>query len=343
MNLNSDRVRAVIAAIVAVLAGVGVTVVVVDNGGDHGPTRPRGSVSIHIGPTTKVDNADQDAKPNDVVELSKPAQAVAKDFVADRADLRGPLRGPGGGPVAKLLPPFAADEIPGCRTRFLRTNWSQRSVPPSGVLLFWLHYTGGPDIPGSRADVDGLTAFGNQPSAGVSWHLNVDKDGECDYNVPLRYKAWTEAGANSSGISVEVAGTGSAPYLRAGGVRQLRRILDVVHRRYPRITIRLGGVSNCRPTSPGIVTHYMGGPCSGGHTDIHPLSLTSVIAQLRAVGRRTVSHAGVVWCRSLTVYRQRVRAHARTTAAERSAARRRKALLARHRYACSTAGVASPA
>lgn len=281
-----------LATLLVVVLGAGITIAIVDNGSDHGPSKPRGSVTIHIGGTTKVDNADQDAKPDDVVELSPQAQTIAKNFLGDRADLKGQLRGPGKiGPVAKLLPPFAADELPGCRTRFLRTNWSNRSVPPSGILLFWLHYTGGPDKPNSRADVDGLTAFGNQPSAGVSWHINMDKDGECDYNVPLRYKAWTEAGANSSGISIEVAGVGDAPYLRAGGVRELRRILDEVHRRYPKIRIALGGVSNCQPTKPGIVSHYMGGPCSGGHTDIKPLNLAAVVHQLQAAGKPASSKA----------------------------------------------------
>lgn len=229
-----------------------------------------------------VDNADQNAKPDDPVRLDKTAREVAADYTVHKYDLHGDLTGTIVGPVAKLEPPFAADSVPGCRTRFLTTNWSARTVPQSRVVLFWLHYSGGPDLPGTRSEVDGLTAFGNTPSARVSWHFNMDKDGNCDYNVPLRYKAWTEANANSTGISIEVAGVGSGEYLRPGGVKELRRIIAEVHKAYPAITIKLGAVSNCSPTSPGIVTHWMGGPCSGGHTDIKPQNIQDVIKVLGA-------------------------------------------------------------
>jgi hypothetical protein len=285
MRLSFKQLLALVAAVLA--AGITIAVVVDDG---PGPSHHR-SVTVHIGKQTLVDNADADAKANDPVALAPPARKVAQSFAADPRDLVGNLRGPDHGPIAKLLPPFAADEIPGCRTRFLRTNWSYRTVAQSDVELFWLHFTGGPDKPGTRAEVDGLTAYGNQPSAGVSWHFNMDKDGNCDYNVPLRYKAWTEAGANSTGISIEVAGVGDAPYLRAGGVRELRRIVDAVHQRYPKIRVVLGGVSNCRPTKPGIVTHYMGGPCSGGHTDIRPLSLAAVVHQLQAAAPDPIAKA----------------------------------------------------
>lgn len=274
--------RRFLVAVFTLVLAVGLTVTITDNGPDHGPGKPRTSTQIHIGKKTLVDNADQDAKPNDVVPLDKTAQKVAKDYAANKFDLRGNLRGQDQGPVAKLLPPFAADEITGCRTRFLGTNWSYRTVPQDQVILFWLHFSGGPDKPGTRSEVDGLTAYGNQPAARVSWHFNMDKDGNCDYNVPLRYKAWTEADGNSTGVSIEVAGTGSGDYLRAGGVKQLRRIIDEVHQAYPGITVRLGGVSNCQPTRGGIVTHWMGGPCSGGHTDIKPHDLPKVIAELVA-------------------------------------------------------------
>lgn len=270
-------------ALLTAIAAAGVTIAIDDNGpGNRHVTISVGGPKTLVPADTAVDGPDADAKTDDPVQLDKPARQVAQGFATNARDLRGALRGPDSGPVAKLLPPFASDSIPGCRTRFLGTNWSYRSggATPHG---FWLHYSGGPDMPGTRAEVDGLTAFGNSPSAGVSWHLNMDKDGNCDYNVPLRYKAWTEAGANSTGISIEVAGTGSPPYLRAGGVRELRRIYDVIHRRYG-IPLQLGAVADCRITRPGILTHWMGGPCSGGHTDIRPLDVRKVIGQLQAAG-----------------------------------------------------------
>jgi hypothetical protein len=277
----------IVVTLLGVLGNLAIDVSRDENGATH--------VVIHRVPKTlvpatiAVDGPDRDAKADDPVTLDKEARAVAGGFAANARDLKGNLTGPIIGPVAKLEPPFAADEVPGCRTRFLRTNWSARSAPQSSVKLFWLHYTGGPDVPGTRSEVDGLTAFGNSPAARVSWTFNMDKDGNCDYNVPMRYKAWTEAGANSTGISIEVAGVGSPPYLRPGGYRQLLRIYHAVHSAYPAIALRLGGVSNCSPTRGGIVTHWMGGPCSGGHTDIRPLDLNAVIDNLvrleRASGR----------------------------------------------------------
>jgi hypothetical protein len=155
------------------------------------------------------------------------------------------------------------------------------------VILFELHYTAGPDIPNSRADVDGLTAFGNQASSRVSWHFNMDKDGNCDYNVPLRSKAWTIANLNSYTINIEVAGRGEAPYLRPAGYRKLAMIIHQVRQAYPGIKLQLGQTDgHCHPTRGGIDSHYRGGPCSGGHTDIKPHDLNAVIARIVAATKK---------------------------------------------------------
>lgn len=279
-----------LAALISLVVGAGVAIDLVDNGPDHGPSKPRLSLGVHIGPTTKVDNADADAKPNDVVELSPKAQDVAQQLVQHPGDLvkdkpnAAPLEGTAPQIAEGLIPfPWASDEITGCRTRFLKVNFSARGVPPEKVVLFELHFTAGPDIPNSRADVDGLTAFGNRASSRVSWHINMDKDGECDYNVPLRSKAWTIANLNSYTINVEVAGRGEEPYLRPGGYHQLASIIAQVRQAYPGIKLRVGATDgHCHPTLGGIDSHYRGGPCSGGHTDILPHNLADVVAKIRA-------------------------------------------------------------
>jgi hypothetical protein len=287
--LATSKLSHALAALLGIVLAAGVTIAVTPDhhvtvrvGGQATVPTPPAAIVVHGTATTTTATK--------VVQVTQSARSVASTLAVGAArgtnDLKPrekpslpKLSGPIVGPVAQLQPPFAADSMPGCRTRFFTTNWSARSgnAKPS---LFWLHYTAGPDLPGSRADVDGLTAFGNQPSAAVSWHLNMDKDGNCDYNVPLRYKAWTEADANSTGIGIEVAGKGNPPYLRAGGYRELARIYLEIHRRY-NIPLRLGGVSNCSPTRSGIVTHWMGGPCSGGHVDIKPLDLNAVIGTLK--------------------------------------------------------------
>jgi hypothetical protein len=346
MNLP-PIVRQYLVPILATIIGlVSVTVAITSGTDDNG--KPLRTVTI------KVDGPDHDAKPDDPVVLTPPARQVEAKLKTQPNDINGPLTGrentaalsgPVIGPVAKLKPPFASDSVAGCRTRTLRTNWSSRTVPQSRVILLWLHYTGGPDRPNSRADVDGLTAYGNNSAARVSWHINMDKDGNCDYNVPFRYKAWTESNANSTGIGIEVAGTGTAPYLRAGGIAQMRRIIADIHRSYPGITIRLGGVSACSPTKGGIVTHWMGGPCSGGHDDIHPLSITAVIALLKAGAPKPVPHRYAAWCREYAHYKRMANAdrkdgqHRLSAKARVRSVKVRNALAGAH-YSCSLAGVA---
>lgn len=236
-----------------------------------------------------VDGPDKDAKADDPVHVTPRAAEVEQtlaaaadrgtnDLVAKKHGI--PLAPVHPGPVAQLEPPFASDTVPGCRTRILTTNWSARA-PGVRVEALEFHFTAGPDIPNSRADVDGLTAFGNQPSSAVSWHGNVDKDGNCDYNVPYREKAWTIAGLNSATVNFEVAGKGERPYLRPAGWREMARVWVDFHRRYPYIPLALGATDgHCHVTKPGIMTHVMGGPCSGGHTDINPIPIREVIATL---------------------------------------------------------------
>lgn len=269
---------------------------------------------------TVVDNADQNAKPDDIVDLGPRAREVTETFlegddhdlaVDDGAELRGDDEA---GPVAELQPPFASDSIRGCRTRFLTTNWSYRTVAQSEVKWFTPHFTAGVDIPNSRADVDGLTAFGNTPSARVSWHFNLDKDGNCDYNVPLRYKAWTFSDANSRSINAEVAGRGEQPYLRPAGYRKLARIYIQVRQAYPQIRLRVGSISssNCASGAAGWVTHWMGGTCAGNHSDIRPHSLTVVVAKVRKWVRRLTCAE----CRAVEQrLRDRERRHSATHAA----------------------------
>lgn len=275
-----------------------------------------GDRSPSIGETTAVDTADPDSKPDTDLQLTERAENVAQGFVNNPKDLSNagpiPLSGTGVQKNVGVVPfPQAADELFPCRTRFLKTNFSTRSVPLSKVIIFELHYTAGSDIPNSRSDVDGLTAFGNRASSRVSWHVNMDKDGNCDYNVPLRLKAWTIANLNSYTINIEVAGRGESPYLRPAGYRALAKVIEQVHAAYPGITLRMGATDgNCHPTRGGIDTHWRGGPCSGGHSDIKPQDLANVIAQIKAASGPQFPPITVkqkVRCHELRVIRSRAK------------------------------------
>lgn len=276
----------VVLAVLALLVGGGAITVAVTDDGTNKQVKVSVDRSPAIGETTAVDTADPDNKPDTDLKLTERAENVAQGFVNNPKDLSNagpvPLSGTGVQKgVGKVPFPMAADELAPCRTRFLQTNFSSRGVSPGQVVLFEFHYTAGPDIPNSRADVDGLTAFGNRASSRVSWHINMDKDGNCDYNVPLRLKAWTIANLNPVTINVEVAGRGEAPYLREGGYRSMAAVIKQVRRAYPGIKLQIGASSNCRPTRGGFDTHWRGGPCSGGHSDIKPLALEQVVAKLK--------------------------------------------------------------
>ena len=269
-------------ALVALLSGGGLWIAF-DDDGDGRPDR-----GVKVLGSTKVDGGDGDAKPDEVVSLDRTAVAVRKDFEAHPRDLTPEKSGvpalSGSGPqrkVGKVPGPLATAHIPGCRTRFLSTNFSSRGVPQSAVRSFDLHFTAGPDIPGTRSEVDGLTAYGNRPSSRVSWHFNLDKDGNCDYNVPLSMKSWTIGNKNPPSINVEVHGRGEAPYLRPAGYRQLARIYRAVRQAGYKIPLRVGRSVNCRVVVSGFDTHWRSGPCSGGHTDIKPHDIAAVVRRLR--------------------------------------------------------------
>lgn len=336
----NTRLRAIVAAIALILSVLTVTVVVEE--GDDG--RKRTTITVkraQVPPVIRVDNADADAKSDNELDLTPRAQEVAEDLVRKPGDLDADK--PGAPPLAGSAPqvaegvipaPHAADEIRGCRTRFLSTNFSARGVPPSAVVLFELHYTAGPDIPNSRADVDGLTAYGDRPSSRVSWHFNMDKDGNCDYNVPLRLKAWTIANLNPYTINVEVAGRGEAPYLRPAGYRKLASIIRQVRRAYPGIKLAIGEARNCRPVKGGIDTHHRGGACSGGHTDIKPRDLAAVVERIKA--ELGPPAAVVTDCRHVARFRARYPRARGSSPAQRTHARAHLADAKRRGWACPT-------
>ena len=215
--------KALAAGIVAaILAAVSITlsVTLLDDEGELRPTV-----------TIRVDGADRDKKRDDPLVLGPSAQDVREDVAEDEAhvDVGEPMRGPDPAPAGKLDGPLAAQEWPGCKTAFVRSFSSRRGVTPKA---FALHYTAGSNRVG-WSDLDGLTAYSNNPRNQVSWHFGIDREGNCTYNVPVNHKAWTIAGLNSQTINVEMVGTGREPdYGGGAGLAKLAQIVARVNRLY---------------------------------------------------------------------------------------------------------------
>lgn len=346
--MKKPTIGLMVALFIATLAAIG-AVSFVDDDGDGKPDRA--VVPLHMATTERspaipetvpVDTADPDNKPDTNLKLTEQAENVAQSFVNDPKDLSnaGPVALSGTGIQKKVGVepfPFASDELNPCRKRTLPTNFSFRGVSLSSVRGFFLHYTAGPDIPNSRADVDGLTAYGSRSSSRVSWHINMDKDGNCDYNVPFALKAWTIANLNPVTINIEVAGRGEPPYLRPGGYRALALIYKQIHAAYPGITLAMAtNDGQCHLIRGGIGTHWQGGPCSGGHFDIKPLAIAAVIDELKkyvgAAAFPPITKKQKAVCHQINVIRRRADRTGKWTPPGK--ANRLKAKLTRHHLKC---------
>jgi hypothetical protein len=313
---RADPWRAIALALAALLA-VAVVVLLIDEKPEprmHAPVEQPTILDVPpsevpVPEAVAVDGGDRDTKVDDVIELDDAAQEVAAtaatnenlDVNAEGDDLRGKDNTEVGEPPG----PLASPHVPGCATRILPTNYSYRTAT---VKAIGLHYTAGPNRPG-LSDMDGLTAYASSSSAGVSWHFLIDAEGHCYYSVPLDRKAWTIGNLNSETVNFELIGTGSEPTYPAGtaGARKLADVVKYLTTEvYPGIPVRVGAVSNCTITRPGIVTHWQGGACAGGHHDIRPYELEEVVAALRRLaGPVEITDRDRRDCRAIVRYRKR--------------------------------------
>ncbi len=257
------KTLAAIAAFLAVLAGGGTIAVTLQ---PDDPTAPPATI------TTKVDGPDADRKADDTIVLAPAAKAelgrvaTATDAPGDtHAELAEPLREDDDGPAVLNEGPLAASEIPGCRVRFVQNSSSRNGVAPK--VIVW-HQTVSRDRPGV-ADQDGLTAFANTRSSGVSWHALIGGiDGLCTYTVPLNLKAWTQGNANPFSVGIEVQAFGDEPrYVEAAGRRKLLSVTRFIGERFG-IPMRRAVIVNCRVVKSGIAMHRDLGACGGGHVDV---------------------------------------------------------------------------
>lgn len=323
MPFSSSTLKRLL-AILAVLVGGGAVIVTVTS--DDNPGAPAASPTISF----RVDGPDRDRKPDDIVKAGGGAPAVLNQAQAapEKFDLGDNLRGDDPTSEGTVSGPLAAPEWPGCLTRFTPVNFSSRTAAIRG---FALHYTGGGNRPG-WADMNGLAAYASSRAAGVSWHFLVDREGHCYYQVPVSKKAWTIGNLNSQTINVETIGNGGEPDY--GGTAGFRKVAAIVRRAASiyHFPVRLGAVDgSCNITRPGIITHWMGGACAGGHIDIKPYDIAKVVDQIAGGGVTTID---IATCRKIRWWRNHGRHHG---PAERNAVRR-KAALTKRGVTCTSHG-----
>lgn len=291
----------VVTVITALLALVGLTVSVTQT---DSPT-PNGGHSKTI--TFKVDKSVKDGSQPATVTIPanapKGTDAVPADAAQPLAVAPPEVRQAVPGQIdaanaAELgikatLPPLptagASIEVPGCRTMFINSFSSRHGVRP---VQFWLHYTASPNVPG-WADVLSIVHYFEHVQA--SAHFVIDREGNCAYIVPIEQKAWTQMAANAFGINFEIIDRGTEPsYLDTPGYKKLASVLKYLSP-ITGIPIRKGAVNGCAPTRSGIVTHWMGGLCSGGHVDLKPYNIDQTIRVLQSFMGHPKPAKKVVW------------------------------------------------
>lgn len=336
----NTRTRGLLAVLLALLAALGGVVVIVD-------TDEPGKITVTIErpapPATAVDT-DGDGADDLVVPLTTAAkdtfEAVADPPPAVReSELDESLREPGDTPAGVPVGPLAADEIPGCRNRFVGNYSSRGGVRPQ--VIVW-HQTVSRERGWSSQD--GLTALANRRSSGVSWAALIGRsEGRCTYTVPLHLKSWTQGNANPFSVGIEVEAYGDEQtYVTGAGERKLLAVTRHIARRYS-IPLRRGAVSNCRVVRSGIVEHEDLGACGGGHVDV--ASTTYQRTRKEIPGWNTnpliaklelrVTSVDKVTCRKLNAWRQAGRP--RGGKWEQNSVRRRRALDTRG-VTCTPAG-----
>jgi hypothetical protein len=278
--------RTIASSIAAFILLAGLTIAFVDNGPDHGPDKPRGSVTITLGgPGAKK------------VTLPPAAQATAKAQAHDDAtgnedaahsDLRtekalsdadraaNDAKRIAGAPVLPAHAPLAAQSIPGCRTLPVR-NYSSRNGAP--ILLFVFHYTVSVDN-GWAGVLGNVKWFDSAAASASSTYIADRRTGACALAVPEYLKAWAQAAYNPWALSLEVTATGrEGSYLPPGAGRD--RVLYLMHRahRVYKLPYRRGAVSGGRVVRSGFVMHADLGAAGGGHFDVRPYGIDDLIAE----------------------------------------------------------------
>lgn len=319
----------VVALLALAVAGVGLSVDFTEDGPD-GPKKRTVTIRVDTasdGDTRRDDpmvvpaSAVADAEKTDVNEhdgLRDETPAGVPDEVLDEAQKQqDELAATDQLPI---VTPLAAPSQRGCRTRIVGNASSRRGVRPRVVVM---HYTVSPNRAG-WSDVDGITAYFNNPGSSASSHYVVDRDGHCNYIVREYDKAWTQAAGNPVSISFEIINTGKEqPFMNPAGYRRVGQVIADISKRWE-IPVRPGKVSGATVVRSGIVQHADFGQAGGGHHDIGPFPIGPVIQAAKAAQEAQTCSAKC----------QRRREHAQIHQRSKQLGCSRKTSRARHPKAC---------
>jgi hypothetical protein len=248
--------------------GNGHRTVTIDLGAPASPGAVKTTPTSVEVPASAVAQARSDAEDRDL--KGEQPLGVSHDELANLAEQLDKLATTDALPI---VTPDAAPSQYGCTTRLVRNYSSRRGVRPR---LLVAHYTVSPNRPG-WSDVWGNVALFNAPAFAASSNYVIDGEGHCAYIVRESDKAWTQAAANPFAISAELINSGHEPALLASpGLAKVGRVFADAAKRWA-IPLQLGKVSGCTVVRPGIIDHHALGACGGGHVDVSPYSVQTVI------------------------------------------------------------------
>jgi hypothetical protein len=291
--------RVVLTAFIALCvagAGVGLVTSVDDDGHGHKVTKRT--------VTFKVDSADKDHAPDKTITLNSEGQSVLEeqqtDVEQDRqsaaeaslheehlppADVAAKAHQlqPPGQPEVPARVPLASVTQPGCTTAIVRNQSSRRGSP---VLFGFIHWTGSIPTLGPQGGL-AIVRWFDLGASQASSHYITDQQGRCWLTVPESAKAWTEANANSWGVSVEITNAGVQPLFQtAKGRAIVVKLMIGWHHRwkipYRHGIIHQGKRNSCVPVRSGFLAHRDAGRCGGGHPDVGTFDMDGLIREAQA-------------------------------------------------------------
>ena len=189
--MQTPPLRALLAAILTILAALVVTITIVDEDGPDGPAAAKTTITVRLAPSARA------AVPDRELEVPKAAVAAVAASSADDHDGSKSETPPGVKPETLEAGREQQDELaaqdnlpvtPRPPPRPRRPGAAHGSSPAtraaagSPPACSSLHYTVSPNSPG-WTDVDGITGYFARASTNASSNYVVDNEGHCNYIV----------------------------------------------------------------------------------------------------------------------------------------------------------------
>lgn len=259
----SQRVRFLVAILVAVLASAGITLAVTDtdnNGTPDTVTFKDSKGHSIVASKEKVQKAKLDA-PNAAEHAGEKKETISpatQQKLSTQAK-----KGTSGSNSPTPIAQGATFTQEGCRTIPV-SNYSSRGSLRPGIGV--AHYTVQRNVAG-WSDVLAIVSLFNNPRYQASSNYIVDREGHCAYIVSEAAKAWTQGNMNSStACSIEMVGDRNDNGYVGAGLAKSALIFKSCFKRWG-IPVRRGATSGCNITRTGLVDHNELS-CGNDHNDI---------------------------------------------------------------------------